>query len=158
MLMIASFVYGGFLIFTYLFLVYFAVWGSTVFDLSASRVDSHRPPGSMGFVAAVFSPVSVFILAAGILCILNGLAWRKITHQKVVEAVRVDLSDKYLSDEEKEVIEVLENARGDVTQKELTVRTGYNKVKIHRVLQKLESKELIQKVPYGQTNKIVLKS
>jgi uncharacterized membrane protein len=53
-------------------------------------------------------------------------------------------------------MEELKKAGGELTQKNLTEITGYSRVKTHRVIQKLEEKKIVRKIPNGQTNKIVL--
>jgi uncharacterized membrane protein len=102
------------------------------------------------------SPFLISLLLGGLISIANGLAIRSLTHEKEVKQLKENLKKLYLTQEEKSVLDELENAKGESTQRELTERTGYSRVKTHRVLQKLESKNIIQKIPYGQTNKILL--
>lgn len=62
-----------------------------------------------------------------------------------------------LTPEEKKVIEILEKRNGEITQNEITQITNYSRVKVYRITKSLEEKKLIQKIKYGQTNKIILK-
>jgi uncharacterized membrane protein len=105
---------------------------------------------------AVLSPFMILYLAGGIICIANGLAIRQLTHEKEVKKMRADLTELLLNPEEKLIMEELKKAGGELTQKNLTEITGYSRVKTHRVIQKLEEKKIVRKIPNGQTNKIIL--
>ena len=58
--------------------------------------------------------------------------------------------------EEKSVMEELKKSGGELTQKELSNRTGIPKVKLHRVLSKMEKKSIIKRYPYGMTKKVMI--
>ncbi|MBI2665583.1 hypothetical protein HYX12_03115 [Candidatus Woesearchaeota archaeon] len=63
-----------------------------------------------------------------------------------------------LFEEEKLIIEILFNApQQELWQKQLALKTGLSKVKLSRKVRNLELKGLIEKIPYGNTNKIRLK-
>ncbi len=61
-------------------------------------------------------------------------------------------------EDEKLIVRILliEKTR-ELWQKQLEQKTGLNKVKLSRKLRSLEAKGLIEKIPYGNTNKIRLK-
>lgn len=61
-----------------------------------------------------------------------------------------------LMPEEKLLIKLLEETGGEVTQSELVKRSKLSKLKVSRVIQRLESLNVVSKYPYGVTNKIVL--
>jgi uncharacterized membrane protein len=63
-----------------------------------------------------------------------------------------------LYDEEKKIVFEIHNAGGEIWQKELQLKVGLSKVKLSRRLRALEEKKLIEKIPYGNTNKIHLTS
>lgn len=107
-------------------------------------------------IEAVLSPFMILYLVGGIICITSGLAIRQLTHEKEVKKMRTELTEMLLGAEEKLIIEELKKAGGELTQKNLTEITGYSRVKTHRVIQKLEDKKIIKKIPNGQTNKIIL--
>jgi hypothetical protein len=107
---------------------------------------------------ALLSPYMLLSLFGGIICITNGLAVRQLTHEKEIKKLKADLADLYLSAEEKQVMEELNKASGELTQKNLTELTGFSRVKTHRIIQKLESKKLVRKIPNGQTNKILIEN
>ena len=107
-------------------------------------------------IEAVTSPFMLFALIGGIICITNGLAVRQLTHEKEIKKARAELTELLLNPEEKHVISELQKAGGELTQKNLTDLTGYSRVKTHRIIQRLESKKIVRKIPNGQTNKIML--
>jgi uncharacterized membrane protein len=64
----------------------------------------------------------------------------------------------YLLDTEKRIIEYLKKAnRNELWQKQLQVSTGFSKAKISRLIRNLESRGLVKKIPFGNTNKIRLR-
>ncbi len=66
--------------------------------------------------------------------------------------------ESHLIESEKAVISLLKQAdRGEMWQRELQIKTGFSKAKLSRVIRNLESRNLVDKVPFGNTNKIRLK-
>ncbi len=155
MLMVLSFIYGGFLIASYIIMVYSIVWRGEVFGIPPFT-PRRFGGGDVGAISMMTSPLLLLILAGGLISIANGIAIRSLTHKREIKKVKADLKSLYLTPEEKHLVSELEESGGELTQKELTLRTDYSRVKIHRTLQKLESKKIIKKIPYGQTNKIIL--
>lgn len=133
-------------------------------DFVVPKNETYNPP--KGFprhrqidpVKMLTSPFLILILLGGLISIANGLAIRWLTHEREVKQLKEKLKKLYLTPEEKNILDELESAKGESTQRELTENTGYSRVKTHRILQRLESKNIVQKVPYGQTNKIILKT
>ncbi len=66
------------------------------------------------------------------------------------------LIDTMTTPEEKLILKELEEAGGELTQSELVRNTKLSKVKVHRIIKRLEGLEIISKYPYGVTNKIKL--
>ncbi|MBS3099845.1 hypothetical protein J4463_01345 [Candidatus Pacearchaeota archaeon] len=69
--------------------------------------------------------------------------------------VKNDLT-KNLFEEEKQITEILIKC-GEMWQKQLEIKSGISKVKLSRKLRALEQKGIIEKIPYGNTNKIRIK-
>ena len=67
----------------------------------------------------------------------------------------IDLSR--LGDDEKKVYYIVKGKNGSAYQTDLIKETGFSKVKITRVLDKLESMEILERKRRGMTNIIVLK-
>lgn len=68
-----------------------------------------------------------------------------------------DLILPLLKGDEKAIFKQLMDSKGGMLQNKLVLETGLTKVKMTRVLSRLESKQLIVKERYGLTNKIRLK-
>jgi uncharacterized membrane protein len=64
---------------------------------------------------------------------------------------------KTLDDDEKNVLEKIIAAEGSIFQSALVESTGFSKVKVTRVLDKLEGKAVIERKRRGMTNIIILK-
>jgi len=66
--------------------------------------------------------------------------------------------DKHLLDEERKLLEELRKAdRNEMWQRNIQQKLGLSKAKTSRLIRNLESRELVEKIPFGNTNKIVLK-
>ncbi len=76
-------------------------------------------------------------------------------HQVPQEKKPIDKSK--LDDDEKKVISILESAQGSTFQYEMIKRSGFSKVKVSRVLDKLEQKGLIERKRRGMANLVVIK-
>jgi len=74
---------------------------------------------------------------------------------KIQKSVSVAL--KFLQEEDKSVITCIINKKGKLTQSEIVKNTGLSRVKVFRILKKLESRDIIVKKPHGMTNFIELK-
>ncbi len=68
---------------------------------------------------------------------------------------QIDLSK--LDDEEKKIYEVIKSKSGSAYQTDLIKETEFSKVKITRVLDRLESKGVLERKRRGMTNIVVLK-
>jgi len=62
-----------------------------------------------------------------------------------------------LSIDEKTVFEKLIDAQGSIFQTELVEKSGFNKVKVTRLLDKLEGRNLIERKRRGMSNIVILK-
>lgn len=66
--------------------------------------------------------------------------------------------DKHLLDIERKILEELRHAdRHELWQKNIQAKLNLSKAKTSRVIRNLEARGLIEKIPFGNTNKIVLK-
>lgn len=66
--------------------------------------------------------------------------------------------EKYLVESEKAVLNELRKAdRGELWQKQLQLKTNFSKAKLSRVIRNLEARNLVEKIPFGNTNKVRLK-
>ena len=54
-------------------------------------------------------------------------------------------------------MKAVEDAQGTIFQPDLADKTGFSKVKVTRILDRLEGKQLIERKRRGMTNVVVLK-
>jgi uncharacterized membrane protein len=76
---------------------------------------------------------------------------KKITKK----SFKTDMSK--LSANEKTVFEKIIESQGALFQSELVEKSGFNKVKVTRILDKLEGKDLIDRKRRGMSNIVILK-
>lgn len=61
-----------------------------------------------------------------------------------------------LNKDERGVIDIIKKNPDGVLQSDLVIRTGYSKVKMHRILKGLENKGLIKRGRFGITNRVLI--
>lgn len=79
-----------------------------------------------------------------------------LSHKNEKKIIKSKIMDEMLLPEEKLVIKLLEENNGEMTQSILVKKSNLGKLKISRVIKKLESSNIIKKYPYGLTNNIKL--
>jgi len=86
------------------------------------------------------------------------LIYDKLIKEKVAKKEEKSPIESHLIESEKAVLSALKGAdRGEMWQKQLQISTGFSKAKLSRVIRNLESRNLIDKIPFGNTNKVRLK-
>lgn len=68
----------------------------------------------------------------------------------------VDVALRLLEADERRVVEVLIEAGGSMLQKEISWKTGFSKVKTHRVLVRLVRRSIVVTEKYYNTNRITI--
>lgn len=82
---------------------------------------------------------------------------KKVKEKIEVEKKRKPVDYSKLTKEEKTIIKALEEANGTIFQSDLVEKSGFSKVKVSRILDKLEGRQLIERKRRGMTNVVVLK-
>ncbi len=77
------------------------------------------------------------------------------TRRKVVKQ-KEQIINVFLNPDEKRVMELAKEDRNGALQSDLVIKTGYSKVKMHRILKSLENKGLIKRGRHGITNKVLV--
>ena len=62
----------------------------------------------------------------------------------------------FLNNDEKKIINLVKEDQDGSLQSDLVIKTGYSKVKMHRILKSLENKGLIKRGRFGITNKVFI--
>jgi len=63
-----------------------------------------------------------------------------------------------LTKEEKKLVQIIEQAEGTIFQSDLVGKSEFSKVKVSRILDRLEGQGLIERKRRGMTNVVVLKN
>jgi uncharacterized membrane protein len=132
---------------------------------------SHGPTcpmwGTINFQTNVSIGVMVFVILVGLYLIFFAKD-EKITETKIVK-VKEQITPKQVTKEnyhkvmselaadEKLVLEKIIEAEGTIFQSDLVEKTGLTKVKVTRILDKLEGKAVIERKRRGMTNVVILK-
>jgi uncharacterized membrane protein len=73
------------------------------------------------------------------------------------ENIKRKIDTSKLIDEEKKIINLLSDNEGSLFQSDIVEKTDFTKVKVTRILDKLEGKQLIERKRRGMTNVVLLK-
>jgi len=103
----------------------------------------------------------------GILLVLAGATINSFASQQVYKQFQAvekskqkkskeHMLDMVLSDDEKKILDIVRSNPKGILQSDLVIKTGYSKVKVHRVLKKLEVNDLIRRGRSGITNKVFI--
>ena len=74
-----------------------------------------------------------------------------------VEQKRKPINYNNLDKEEKVLVKTIEEAEGTMFQSDLVEKSGFDKVKVTRILDRLEGKQVIERRRRGLTNVVILK-
>jgi hypothetical protein len=128
------------------------------------KVELHKtcplPPEECPYKSSVpIESVAAFILDVGmgifgLFLTLTAERTEKIT---IHEKRKLKESLKKLAEEEKKVYGLISSSDGFIFQSDLIEKTNFSKVKISRILDKLEAKNLIERRRRGMANIVVLK-
>lgn len=122
--------------------------------------------GTIDFQTKISMGIMVFVVIIGIYLIFFGKEEKIITKIKTVKQQsepKKITKENYqeimngLSGDEKLIFEKLIKAQGTIFQSDLVEKTNLNKVKVTRILDKLEGRGLIERRRHGMTNVIILK-
>jgi uncharacterized membrane protein len=61
-----------------------------------------------------------------------------------------------LNSNERKVIDLIKENPDGALQSDLVIKSGFSKVKVHRILKKLENEELVRRGRFGITNKVFI--
>ncbi|MBI5065168.1 hypothetical protein HZA97_02925 [Candidatus Woesearchaeota archaeon] len=93
--------------------------------------------------------LAFLILGSGIFLVVSQFK------KEIQEFKKLDFSK--LDKEEKQICELLSKSEGSMYQSDLIKETGHSKVKITRILDKLEARKIIDRKRRGMTNIIILR-
>jgi len=108
-------------------------------------------------------PIPYMILILSSLGIFVGSAAYYFTVSKYMRQGRrknknIECTLNFLEPKERKIIKLLLENKQGIRQSEIEKITGINKVKVHRILNKLQANGIIEKQSNGRINKIILVS
>jgi len=128
------------------------------------RLELHEtcplPPESCPYKGSVPTEVlAAFVIdaAMGIFGVSLLLTYYRSERMTTKDRTKINETIKSLQNDEKKVYELIVNADGFIFQNDLMNKTGYSKVKISRILDKLEIKGIVERRRRGMANIVVLK-
>ena len=114
-------------------------------ELDMESCPAHQNNSPSWLVMIAFS-ISLLIFAAGVYLL--------VVHEKKSEK-KVSISN--LDEDEKKIVELIQENEGSVYQSDLVKKLDLSKVQITRILDKLENKKVIERKRRGMANLVVLK-
>ncbi|MFP3946551.1 MAG: helix-turn-helix transcriptional regulator [Archaeoglobaceae archaeon] len=109
--------------------------------------------GVTHFFLRLSFPVAIVLMVS--LMMLKTKTKTKTRKQLNVSSQPVDSVYRVLLPDEQEIVRVLRE-KGSITQKDLSMETGFNKVKVHRLVYRLSEKNVVNIESAGKSNIISL--
>jgi uncharacterized membrane protein len=98
---------------------------------------------------------TAFILAGiGVFMVLGG---RKYQEELTEKEKKLEKTISTLKGDERKICETIKESGGAIFQSDLIEKAGFSKVKVSRILDKLEGKGLIERRRRGMTNLVLMK-
>jgi uncharacterized integral membrane protein len=130
---------------------------TTIVNTSCSHGTTCPMYGTINVQTYVAGALIAIIVIIGIVLMLSKEEKQIVT--KIVNnkerKVSIDLSK--LDSEEKKIAGILTQSNGSAFQSDLTEKSGFDKVKVTRILDRLEGKQIIERRRRGMTNIVLLK-
>lgn len=104
------------------------------------------------FMILILSSLGIFVGS-----LLSYFTASKYLKERASMDKNTEVALNFLNPDERVIVKQLIANKPGLKQSEFEKLTGMHKVKIHRILQKLKSKNIIEKEDSGKTNKIRLK-
>ncbi|MCL4404616.1 MAG: winged helix-turn-helix transcriptional regulator [Candidatus Marsarchaeota archaeon] len=119
---------------------------------------------SLSVLNIAFDFVIPFV--GGIILVAAGMALLEIEYKSIRTRSReemkrtarsreIRITGKMLSDNDRVVLGLL-SKNGSMLQSEIVVMSGFSKVKVHRIIRKLENINIVKSTRFGITNKVML--
>ncbi|MFH1972110.1 MAG: winged helix-turn-helix transcriptional regulator [archaeon] len=160
-IMILCFVYAGISLILFLISLLVIVKNGNVISFN-TYINSDIATISSQILYSISWIIGLFSLCGLVLSVFAGRELQKSNPHVNAEKEK-NISDDgktididMLLPEEIKIVNVLEENDKSMTQNDLVRDSGMSKVKVHRIIKRLESKKVITKHNYGMTNRIKL--
>jgi hypothetical protein len=103
--------------------------------------------------------IAGLVLVIGLFLIFSKEETKIITKTKRIHVEKKSKPIDYskLDKDEKIIVKIIEDADGTIFQSDLVEKSEFSKVKVSRILDKLEGRQLIERKRRGMTNVVVLR-
>lgn len=101
--------------------------------------------------------ISIIILGSGIYLLMIKPAPEQKEHEESSHKEFKPVDIAKLDDDEKHIYELIKNKSGSAYQGDVVKETSFGKVRVSRILDKLETKGILERKRRGMTNIVVLK-
>jgi uncharacterized membrane protein len=136
-----------------------------IVNSSCSHGSSCPMWGTINFQTNVSLGIMIFVILVGLFLFFFVKEEKVVETKLVKEQIKpkkitkenYEKVMKELNDEEKLVLEKIIEAQGTIFQSDLVEKTSFTKVKVTRILDKLEGKGIIERKRRGMTNVVILK-
>jgi predicted transcriptional regulator len=161
----------GFLIIGIAALIGFIIYSfntamTNIVNTSCSHGSSCPMWGTIDFQTNISIAITIFVAAVGIYLIFFGEESKIITKiKKIREQVEPKKFTRAnyqkimgsMGSDEKRVFGMVVDAHGSIMQSDIVRKTGFPKVKVSRILDRLEGRGLVERRRRGMANDVVLK-
>lgn len=128
-------------------------------EATCTSVDhSSSCPMNAGITQQTFLSLGIvgLLIIVGLVLIFSKPEEKVIVKTKKVKERRKKIDKSKLDKDEKKVVEFLEKENGGVFQADLKEKLGIGKVKLTRLLDKLEAKQIVERKRRGMNNLVLL--
>ena len=132
-----------------------------IVSTSCSHGSSCPMWGTIEFQTKVSAAIMLAVIGVGIYLIIFGKEEkRQVAHLQAKEISKDSYKEimEGLTDDQKVVLEKIIDDKGTIFQSELVEKTKFTKVKVTRILDKLEGRGIIERKRRGMTNVVILKN
>jgi apolipoprotein N-acyltransferase len=100
-----------------------------------------------------------FMVIMGLFGVFSGLVVYNVLNttlekQKRLVKTNIDIIMKFLSPEDREIVQLLISKEGMTTQSEIARLPGMSRLKAHRIVKKLEDRGIVHVEKYGKVNMV----
>lgn len=136
----------------------------TIVDTSCSHGTTCPMYGTIRTQNYIGIALIVIIVIIGLVLLFSKeekqIIFKKVKEKNTSENQGLKIKEqnlRLLDLEEKKVYQTLLDNKGTIFQSDLVERSGFDKVKVTRILDRLEGKQFIQRMRRGMTNVVMLK-
>ncbi len=161
----------GFLILGISALIGFIIWSfnralTNIVNASCTHGSACPMWGTINFETNISLGLMALVFIIGLYLIFFGKEEKIITkiktvkeqvkHRKISKENYKDVMNE-MADDEKQVFEKILDSDGTIFQSDIVEKTGFTKVKVTRILDRLEGRGFIERKRRGMTNVVILK-